>query len=591
MGVTKRQVEQAWVDLGPKYGGVKEDYFGLLYLAEEFKKPPEALARQVAFGGNDYGLDAFHIDTDRRNLYLYQFKWSESHAQFKVSLQRLVDAGMERIFGNPNQDERQNPFLIQLKSDLDENQALIDRVFVHFVFNGDTEAAEQSAVLESLREDLESKKHYLDSYFGRDNVQLSLQYVNNDTRGRSRHARVRTTRQYRIPFHDSLRTSTENGATLHVGLVRLMDLYRMYREMEHRLFSRNIRYGLSADKPPNRAIRQALARIVLQGEDSPSVFLFNHNGVTLSAERVDFEDGWCTVTEPRILNGAQTVTSLVRFLDDNREHPALKGNGKALEEIRVLAKIISDIDDESFVTNVTVCNNRQNPVEPWHLRASDRIQLELQDKFRDDLKIFYERQEGSFKALSDADLEELEIEQQSRAIQIKRLAQTFLAAQGEVTLMSRLPEVFESEKHYQQTFRESYLRSNSRRILLAYKIQFRLNAIIKEIVEKGAQKYYYLGKARNLVWALLVQGVLNHPRLDTWLEQFGESLVIEADYSEALKQIASARVRLILGEALSDERSKSFLAEERYDILRTKATYQRCMDVAFEKYEWKKIPL
>ena len=34
---------------------------------------------------------------------------------------------------------------------------------------------------------------------------------------------------------------------------------------------------------------------------------------------------------------------------------------------------------------MTINTNRQNPVEPANLRASDPIQLELQDKFRDEL--------------------------------------------------------------------------------------------------------------------------------------------------------------------------------------------------------------
>src|SRR5262249_20785297 len=161
-----------------------------------------------------------------------------------------------------------------------------------------------------------------------------------------------------------------------------------------------------------------------------------------------------------------------------------------------------------FIVKVTVCNNRQNPVEPWHLRASDRIQLELQDKFQKD-GLYYERQEGAFEALSDSDLDDLDIEYQSKAIQIKRLAQTFLASQGEIDRISRLTEVFENDKSYQQTFRDTYLTSDTRRIVVAYKIHFRLNRIVREIVEKGAQKYAFLHRARNLVWALLIQAVLN----------------------------------------------------------------------------------
>ena len=39
------------------------------------------------------------------------------------------------------------------------DQALIDRVFFHFVLNGDPAEAERSQVLDKLREDLEGKKY------------------------------------------------------------------------------------------------------------------------------------------------------------------------------------------------------------------------------------------------------------------------------------------------------------------------------------------------------------------------------------------------------------------------------------------------
>lgn len=591
MGVTKRQLEQAWVDLGEKHGGLKEDYFALLFLAEKFQKPAESFAREVAFGGNDYGLDAFHIDREARNFYLYQFKWSENHALFKESLERLAKKGIERIFGNPQQDAKANQFLVHLKTALDESQAIIDKVYIHFVFNGDPEDAEQSAVLDSLREDLESKKHFIDAFFGR-NVQLTVQYLGNKTGKLGDATRTRKTRQYRIPFEDNLAATCDNGAKLHVGFVPLMDLYRMYKEMGSRFFNRNIRFGLSAEKSPNRALRHAFGRIVLQGEDPPSVFAFNHNGVALSAERIEFEDGKCTITEPRVLNGAQTITSLAKFMDDNQENPGLAENRARLESIRVLAKVITggDGDFDDFIVKVTVCNNRQNPVEPWHLRASDRIQLELQDKFQKD-GLYYERQEGAFEALSDADLDDLNLEYQSKAIQIKRLAQTLLASQGEIDRMSRLTDVFENDKIYEQTFRNTYLTSDSRRIVLAYKMHFRLNRIVKEIVGKGAQKYAFLHRARNLVWALLIQAVLNHDKREQYLETFGTGLVMEADYNEILRGLASTRARFLIAEATADPRSKDLLSAENYGFLRTKAIFNRCMDVAWDKYHWKKLSL
>jgi hypothetical protein len=218
------------------------------------------------------------------------------------------------------------------------------------------------------------------------------------------------------------------------------------------------------------------------------------------------------------------------------------------------------------------------------------LQLGLQDKFRD-AGLYYERQEGSFEALSDEDLEEMDLEAQSKAIQIRKLAQTFLASQGEIDKMSRLTDVFESDKAYSEAFRESYLNSDCRRIVLAYKIQFRLRNIVREIVEKGASKYAFLHRARNLVWALLIQGVLNDQKRDWHLEAYGASLTMEADYTELLRKLASTRVRLAIADAIGDERSRALLAAENYGFLRTRAVFLRCMEAASDRWQWKKLPL
>lgn len=73
----------------------------------------------------------------------------------------------------------------------------------------------------------------------------------------------------------------------------------MSAEMGKRFFDRNIRAGLSENRSPNRAIRQSLADIVLKQKERPDVFVFNHNGVTLAAERLELVDGKARITEPR----------------------------------------------------------------------------------------------------------------------------------------------------------------------------------------------------------------------------------------------------------------------------------------------------
>jgi hypothetical protein len=130
MLITDKTMDQAFSDLKHTCGGLRNDYFSLLYLEKEFLLSRDEAITQIAFGNNDYGLDGFHFDPAKRNLYLFQFKYSDSYAQFKDSFVRLIDAGMERIFGATQQDQQSNQLLQQIKSCLVENEAVIVPVYM-----------------------------------------------------------------------------------------------------------------------------------------------------------------------------------------------------------------------------------------------------------------------------------------------------------------------------------------------------------------------------------------------------------------------------------------------------------------------------
>jgi len=73
-----KQIDQLFSDLKSICGGVRNDYFGLVYLENEFELPREKAINQIAFGGNDYGIDGFHFDKETKNFYIYQFKYTNS---------------------------------------------------------------------------------------------------------------------------------------------------------------------------------------------------------------------------------------------------------------------------------------------------------------------------------------------------------------------------------------------------------------------------------------------------------------------------------------------------------------------------------
>lgn len=582
--ITDRQIDQAFSDLRPKCGGVREDYFGLLYLEKEHKVPRDAAINQIAFGGNDYGFDGFHFDEQRRNLYLFQFKYSDSHAQFKDSLQRLIDAGVERIFRSPNKDDGKNQILLQLRSCLVDNRALINQICFRFVFTGDPAEAERSKVLDKLREDLENKKYLVDQFFGDRDVGFVVEFRSSSGKV-GPIANPHHTTTFDLPLTDLIVVDGPAGQKMHVGFIRLADLNRMHQDLGQRFFDSNIRYGLGEGEAVNRAISQSLKQIILDQVESPTVFAFNHNGITLFAERVEVHPGQCRLRAPRLLNGAQTVTTVAGFLEKNKDNPKLGSGKTVLESMHVLCKIITEAD-QKFVTRVTINNNRQNPVEPWNLHANDSIQLELQDKFRADVGIYYERQENAFDQLSTEDLEEYGIHEESKAIQMLKLTQTFLLTDGLISRLSEMRRVFEDDRVYEQVFRNSRLRADSRHILLCYKVQFRLRKLANEIEQKGQNKYSFIHRSRYLLWALVCQGLLNHDDLEGLADSYGASMAVPADYSDLLGRLATTRVRLLLAELMAHPDYADKVKDGNLSFLRTDRAFERCMEIAYKKWKW-----
>jgi hypothetical protein len=108
---------------------------------------------------------------------------------------------------------------------------------------------------------------------------------------------------------------------MYVGFIRLADLNRIYKDMGKRFFERNIRYGLGSGEAVNRAILRSLKIIVIDEGESPEIFAFYHNGISLYAEKVEHIDGIYHIVAPRLLNGAQTVTTFSDFIEKNKENP------------------------------------------------------------------------------------------------------------------------------------------------------------------------------------------------------------------------------------------------------------------------------
>ena len=127
-----------------------------------------------------------------------------------------------------------------MKSCLVENEAVIDRVFIHFVFRGDPEEAERSQVLDKFREDLENKKYLIDQRFGRP-VTMVIEFRSLEPRRSDRRPTSEKRTASPMALADTVTRYGPNGEKMTIGFIRLVDLHEMYRDMGVRFFERNIR--------------------------------------------------------------------------------------------------------------------------------------------------------------------------------------------------------------------------------------------------------------------------------------------------------------------------------------------------------------
>ena len=584
MAITEGQIAQVAKELKPLRGGVDNDYFGLLFLEQEFKLSREDACEQIAYGGNDFGIDGYHVDRQTRNLHIFQFKYSKSAVQFIGSMQRLITAGLARVFDVKSQ-QSENPVLAELKAKLYELRNIVDNVYIEFVFTGDPKKAEENEALQKLREDLQSRSYLAQAYFDRA-VPIIVRFRSAVKRGGWD---AYTPLSFELNMSGDLSYSCPDGQKMHVGFVKLRDLHSMFLAMRERFLDRNIRSLLSGRKPGqetavNRRLIDAFRDISITRKVDPSVFAFNHNGVTLSAEMIQGSDGQYRITEPRLLNGAQTLGSFDAFIQSHKDDGILAQGADRLDAIRVMCKVIAN-SDQDFVTSVTICNNRQNPVAPWNLRANDMIQLKLADRFREELNLFYERQENAFEHFSDDELHEKGL-QTGNAIELVRLAQTFLVSDGNIDKLSRMNEVFESDSSYEQVFSGSRLVADFRSICLCYKVQFKLRLLVQSIVEKGQNKYAYMPRARPLLWALMCQAMMNNPDFDHYAETYGKDLRHPYALMDWWYGLAANSCRLIFRDLVDLSEYHDRVRDGNYSFLKTNAAFTRAMEIGRKHHKW-----
>ena len=114
-------------------------------------------------------------------------------------------------------------------------------------------------------------------------------------------------------------------------------------------------------------------------------FWWMNNGITILASKATFSGDFVTITNPQVVNGLQTSKQIAG-------HNSLDSkDGRS-----VMVKILSSEDDETR-DKIIKATNSQNPVQPASLRATDRIQRDIEDALKT-VELYYDRRKNFYKS-------------------------------------------------------------------------------------------------------------------------------------------------------------------------------------------------
>jgi hypothetical protein len=128
-------------------------------------------------------------------------------------------------------------------------------------------------------------------------------------------------------------------------------------------------------------------KATLNDADAPEFWWLN-NGVTILAEKATVSGDSVTISGPQVVNGLQTTTQIhEQFGEDKVVNPSQA----------ILVKVISS-DDEEIRDKIIKATNSQNAIQPATLRATDKIQRDIEASLKA-AGLFYDRRKNYYKNL------------------------------------------------------------------------------------------------------------------------------------------------------------------------------------------------
>jgi len=315
----------------------------------------EELIESITDDEHDNQIDVIVIKDNFVDI--YDFKMSQGFGENDIRL--FVESVDELIF-DPDGDLTNSNKLI--KKRIPEARQAIDNGFkvrVRVIRGGDNSKYNQGIkVLDKLKYDSISEKELIS---GKGLIQVELNLENAPLKY-DWDFKVKKNNTNDKPSRIKIKVgSTITSLICRVTLKELVDLYHSFQPNPEVIFESNVR-GLQSSKKVSNQILGSLTSV-----PKAKNFYKLHNGITIVGDKLkEINTQKYTISNPQIVNGCQTITTVSNHFKANRDANVLNYGS-------VVCKFFAA--DKNEVESICLASNSQVGINPWDLRTNDDIQL------------------------------------------------------------------------------------------------------------------------------------------------------------------------------------------------------------------------
>lgn len=361
--------------------------FGHFILKLKFGITDEEAFECMTDGSNDNGIDAIFLENDK-TAHFFQFKFPSAER----GINNGVTEGEVLKIGNgfksfvSSDDEFNSISWNQLLIDKREEYSKLDiydfKLWIVRFTNQDVNG-QISGIMDSI----------LSMYKQQTGNNISCAYLLADECVNLYENNIKNIwPDFKIRYKKTLSPFSDEKSNINSAFITLKSIYETFKDIEEKIYEGNVRY-----LNPNSKINDGISNTILKNYVN---FHLLNNGITIvcSSCNDNTAQGYLDVTGGTIINGAQTVGTIINTLDKMSEDERIK-----YEESFVFAKIISLNEDTQIVSDMVYTLNTQNQMKSSYTISNDLIVKGVQEKINKETEFFLEIKNNEFSFEKEKD--------------------------------------------------------------------------------------------------------------------------------------------------------------------------------------------